>query len=68
MSKKLSQRLGETMAHVQDLADTMVHILIKRVNSSSHGASISDKLVKFVTSFGDSYFKKYTEIKGRENK
>lgn len=68
MSKKLSQRLGETMAHVQDLSDTIIHVLIKRVNSSSHSASISDSLVKFITSFGDSYFKKYTEIKGRKDK
>ena len=60
MSKSFSKRVGELFAHVQDLLDTVIHTAIKRVDESG---GKKNGLLGFFSSIGNSYFKKYTEIK-----
>ena len=59
MSKSLPKRLGELFAHVQDLIDTATHTAIRRADQNKG----RNKLLGFFSSIGDSYFKKYTNIK-----
>ena len=76
MNSSFSRRLGEVLAHVQDLFDTALHLGIKRVTesekkSNSDGneeGSRLGKILRFFGEVGDSYFKKYGDIKsGKEN-
>ena len=60
MNKPLSKQLGELFAHFQDLMDTASHTVIKRLNEDNKKRN---KLISFFSTIGDSYFKKYTEIK-----
>ena len=60
MSKSLPKRVGELFAHVQDLIDTATHTAIKRVDENK---GKRNRLLGFFSSIGDSYFKKYTNIK-----
>ncbi len=62
MNKPFSSRLGELFAHIQDLTDTVVHTLLKRMNPAETQGK-KNKLLGFFSSFGDSYFQKYTDIK-----
>ncbi len=68
MSKDLSERLGESLAHFQDLTDTIAHVVIKRIRNSKKGDRIANRAVSFFSELGDSYFQKYSEIKGRKKK
>ena len=71
MSGSFSKRLGEVLAHVQDLFDTALHLGIKRVSESGRRSDSSGdnkgsrpgKILRFFGEVGDSYFKKYGDIK-----
>ncbi len=76
MSSSFSRRLGEVLAHVQDLFDTALHFGIRRVTKSGNKSdsdgngegSRSGKILRFFGEVGDSYFKKYGDIKsGKED-
>ena len=58
MGKSFSKQLGYTLAHIQDLFDTVVHGLIK----SSKKESVN-RVVNNVRDAGESYYKTYTNIK-----
>jgi len=60
MNKSLSKQLGELFAHFQDLIDTASHTVIKRLKEDEKKRN---RLISFFSTIGDSYFKKYTEIK-----
>ncbi len=68
MNKELSERVGEALAHFQDLTDTIAHIAIKRIRNSKKGNQVANRTIKFFSELGDSYYRKYSEIKGRKNK
>ena len=57
-SKSFSKSIGELFAHIQDLMDTAIHSVIKNTNGDK-----KNRLLTFFSSVGDSYFKKYSEIK-----
>ena len=58
MGKSFSKQLGSTLAHIQDLFDTVVHGLIKSSNKGS-----GNRVVKNVINAGESYYKTYKNIK-----
>tara|TARA_S200000501_G_scaffold189413_1_gene178240 strand:- start:311 stop:499 length:189 start_codon:yes stop_codon:yes gene_type:complete len=58
MGKSFYKQLGSTLAHIQDLFDTIVHGLIK---SSKKGSE--NRVVKNVRDAGESYYKTYANIK-----
>ena len=58
MDKSFSKQLGSTLAHIQDLFDTVVYGLIK---SSKKGSE--NRVVKNVRDAGESYYKTYANIK-----
>ena len=60
MNKPLSKQLGELFAQFQDLIDTASHTVIKRLNEDDKKRN---RLLSFFSTFGDSYYKKYSEIK-----
>ena len=71
MSGSFSKRLGETLAHVQDFFDTVVHYGIKRVSESDKTKDPSKikkpskvgKVLRFFSEMGDTYYNKYSNIK-----
>ncbi|MBN4081347.1 hypothetical protein JYT44_03170 [Caldithrix abyssi] len=63
MSKPLSRRLGELFAHIQDLMDTVTHTAINRIQEKG---GKKNRLLGFFSSFGDAYFRKYTDIKKKK--
>ncbi|MBH30842.1 MAG: hypothetical protein CMG71_02490 [Candidatus Marinimicrobia bacterium] len=75
MNSSFSKRLGEVLAHVQDLFDTALHLGIKRVTESgkksdsdgNEEVSRPGKILKFFGEVGDSYFEKYGHIKSDKN-
>ena len=68
MNKPLSTRIGELFAHVQDLFDTMIHTAIKRVDENDKLDKRTEKIVGFITRFGNAYFNKYKDIKSDDSK
>ena len=58
MVKSFSKQLGSTLAHIQDLFDTVIHGLIK---SSKKGSKI--RVVSNMRDAGESYYKTYENIK-----
>ena len=60
MNKPLSKQLGELFAQFQDLIDTASYTVIKRLNEDDKKRN---KLISFFSTIGDSYYKKYSEIK-----
>ena len=58
MVKSFSKQLGSTLAHVQDLFDTVIHGLIK---SSKKGSK--NRVVSNMRDAGESYYKTYENIK-----
>ena len=58
MVKSFSKQLGSTLAHIQDLFDTVVHGLIK---SSKKGSK--NRVVSNMRDAGESYYKTYENIK-----
>ena len=63
MNKPFSTRIGELFAHIQDLFDTIIHFTLKRIRGNKIG-----KVISFISSFGDAYFKKYKDIKSNDSK
>ena len=58
MDKSFSKQLGSTLAHIQDLFDTIVHGLIK---SSKNGSD--NRVANSMRDAGESYYKTYENIK-----
>ncbi|MEE8336027.1 MAG: hypothetical protein V3S48_06285 [Candidatus Neomarinimicrobiota bacterium] len=63
MNRSISKQLGELFAHFQNLTDTFVQALIKRIEENSGG---KNTFLKSISSFGNAYWKKYNEIKKSE--
>ncbi len=61
--KNLSDQLGSALAHIQDLTDTIVHVVFKRASGSGRGFKSLDRALRFLSAVGDSYYRRYTEIK-----
>ena len=63
MSKTFSKQLGSTLAHIQDLFDTVIHGLL-----SSSGNKNENTVINNIKDAGDSYYKTYSDIKkGKDN-
>jgi hypothetical protein len=60
MNKPLSKQLGELFAQLQDLIDTVSHTVFKRLNEDDKKRN---KLLSFFSTIGNSYYKRYSEIK-----
>ena len=58
MSKSFSKQLGSTLAHIQDLFDTVVHGLLMSSDSNKE-----NKVINNIKDAGDSYYKTYSDIK-----
>ena len=58
MSKSFSKQLGSTLAHIQDLFDTVIHGLLRSSNSNKES-----KVINNIKDAGDSYYKTYSDIK-----
>ena len=58
MGKSFSRQLGSTLAHIQDLFDTVVHGLIKSSKKESE-----NRVVENLRDAGESYYKTYENIK-----
>ena len=58
MGKSFPKQLGSTLAHIQDLFDTVVHGLIK-----SSKKETGNRVVNNVRDAGESYYKTYEDIK-----
>ena len=58
--KSLAKSLGELFAYIQDLFDTLSYILIRKVDQNNKQ---KNKLLSFFSSIGNSYYKKYSNIK-----
>ena len=58
MGKSFSKQLGSTLAHIQDLFDTVVHGLIKSSKKKSE-----NRVVENLRDAGESYYKTYENIK-----
>ena len=63
MSKPFSKQLGSTLAHIQDLFDTILHSLLK-----SSGKKNKNKVISNIKDAGDSYYETYTEVKKGKDK
>lgn len=61
MSRPLSEQIGSTLAHIQDLIDTLIHGLL-----SSFGKNKSSKVMTNIKDAGDAYYDTYTKIKNGE--
>jgi len=58
MSKSFSKQLGSTLAHLQDLFDTVFHGILK-----STGNKKKNKIMTNIKDAGDAYYDTYTDIK-----
>ena len=58
MSKSFSKQLGSTLAHIQDLFDTVIHGLLRSSDSNKE-----NKVINNIKDAGDSYYKTYSNIK-----
>tara|TARA_Y100001970_G_scaffold219003_1_gene268672 strand:+ start:63 stop:257 length:195 start_codon:yes stop_codon:yes gene_type:complete len=58
MGKSFSKQLGSTLAHIQDLFDTVVHGLIRSSKKESE-----NRVVENLRDAGESYYKTYENIK-----
>ena len=58
MSKSFSKQLGSTLAHIQDLFDTVIHGLLRSSDSNK-----DNKVMNNIKDDGDSYYKTYSDIK-----
>ena len=63
MSKSFSEQLGSTLAHIQDLFDTVFQGLLK-----SGGGKNKNKVISNIQDAGDAYYKTYTDIKKGKDK
>lgn len=58
MSKSFSKQLGSTLAHLQDLFDTVFHGLLKTADSKK-----KNKIMSNIKDAGDAYYDTYSDIK-----
>ena len=58
MSKSFSKQLGSTLAHIQDLFDTVIHGLLRSSDSNKE-----NKVINNIKDAGNSYYKTYSDIK-----
>ena len=58
MSKSFSKQLGSTLAHIQDLFDTVIHGLLRSSDSNKE-----NKVINNIKDAGGSYYKTYSDIK-----
>ena len=58
MSKPFSKQLGSTLAHLQDLVDTVFHGLLKSKNGKK-----KHKVITNIQDAGEAYYEPYTNIK-----
>jgi len=58
MSKSFSKQLGSTLAHIQDLLDTVVQGLLR-----SSEKETDNKVVDNIRDAGESYYETYENIK-----
>jgi hypothetical protein len=63
MNKSFSKQLGSTLAHIQDLFDTVFHAILK-----SGGRKKNNKVISNIQDAGDTYYKTYTDIKKGKDK
>ena len=63
MSKSFSEQLGSTLAHIQDLFDTVFQGLLK-----PGGGKKKNKVISNIQDAGDAYYKTYTDIKKGKDK
>lgn len=76
MKPALSTKIGETLAHIQDFFDSLIHFGVKRakevkkeIDESRNGnSSVFGKLLGFISEMGDSFYNKYTEIKSEKER
>ena len=61
MSKSFSEQLGSTLAHLQDLFDTVIHGLLRAAGGGKN------KVMSNIKDAGDAYYETYSDIKkGKE--
>jgi len=61
MSKPFSKQLGSTLAHLQDLFDTVIQGLLRSAGGKKN------KVMSNIKDAGDSYYETYSDIKkGKE--
>jgi|TARA_B100001964_G_C14207566_1_gene588870 hypothetical protein len=68
MNKSFSTRIGELFAHIQDLFDTILHVTLKRIKRNKKRNNKIGKIISFISTLGDAYFKKYNDIKSNDSK
>ncbi|MDP6878916.1 MAG: hypothetical protein QGI18_09980 [Candidatus Marinimicrobia bacterium] len=68
MNKSFSTRIGELFAHIQDLFDTILHVTLKRIKKNKKRNNKIGKIISFISTLGDAYFKKYNDIKSNDSK
>ena len=62
MSKSFSEQLGSTLAHLQDLFDTVIQGLLRAA-----GEKKKNKVMSNIKDAGDAYYETYSDIKkGKE--
>ena len=62
MNKSFSKQLGSTLAHIQDLFDTIFHGFLKS------GGKKNNKVISNIQDAGDAYYETYTDIKKGKDK
>ena len=63
MSKTFSKQLGSTLAHIQDLFDTVFNGLLKSGNRKK-----KNKIMTNIEDAGDAYYETYSDIKKGNDK
>jgi len=63
MDKSFSKQLGSTLAHIQDLFDTVLHRLFKSGLNNKKNTVISN-----IIDVGDAYYETYANIKKGKDK
>ena len=62
MSKSFSEQLGSTLAHLQDLFDTVIQGLLRAADGKK-----KNKVMSNIKDAGDAYYETYSDIKkGKE--
>ena len=59
MNKSFPKQLGSTLAHIQDLFDTVFHSLLRTAGQKKK----KNKVLSNIKDAGDSYYETYSDIK-----
>ncbi|MFQ6604961.1 MAG: hypothetical protein ACE5D8_05330 [Fidelibacterota bacterium] len=65
MNKSLSEHIGSTLAHFQDLLDTVFHYIF-RVGKEKAKHKPAGFIMKEIGKIGDTFYQTYTKIKKDE--